>query len=167
MKYLGNIQERAIYYLSTKYTPQWLTLLPKANWLAFTIVEEKEEDLWEASGQILEQGAVYTCSAGEQGELMHGYFDDHIVIKAVHYEEETGQAFDYDHSPMTTAHQNFGEGFWFAAVVAHDDWMKVDKVVCLDFTTRKVEQHLITLVQQIKKGWLPNDKKIEKPLYDY
>lgn len=53
---------------------------------------------------------------------------------------------------MTTAHKNFGEGFWFAAVVASDDWVEINKVVCLDFTTRKVENYLTELLQKIKEG---------------
>lgn len=168
MKYLGNIRERAIYYLSTKYTPKWAILLPKAHWVAFTIADNtNKEELWKATAQILEKGAGYTCSAGEQGDLMHSYFDDHIVLHALQQEEKTGKAFDYEYAPMTTGHQNFSEGFWFAITLAYDDWISMNKVICLDFTTRKVEQHLTTLIQKIKEGWLPSDQKIEKPLYDY
>ena len=52
---------------------------------------------------------------------------------------------------------NFGEGFWFATTLAHDDNFNIDRVVCLDFTRQKKKQHLIELIEKINNGWLPDD----------
>jgi len=115
---------------------------------------------------MLNKNVTYTCSGGELGGLTEEYFDEEIAWRGVQYEEKTGKEFDYGKSPMTTMHSNFGEGFWFAAILAYDGEKEIDKVVCVDFTTRKVKRHLTELIGKINNDWLPSDEEIELAEYD-
>lgn len=109
---------------------------------------------------------TYTCSAGELAGLTEQYFDEEIGWRGVQQEEKTGKEYDYEQLPITTMHRNFGEGFWFASTLAYDRDKEINKVVCIDFTTRKVKKHLTELVEKINNGWLPSDEEIELAEYD-
>ncbi len=167
MERLGKIHDREIYYISTKDESEWLNLLPTEKWVVFTIADkENREILPESTSRILDKNVTYTCSAGELADLTEQYFDEEIVWRAVQYEEKTGKEYDYKQSPMTTMHRNFGEGFWFASTLAYDGEKEINKVVCIDFTTRKVKKHLTELIEKINNGWLPSDEEIELAEYD-
>lgn len=167
MKRIGKINDREIFYISIRDNSDWLNMLPTENWVAFTIADnEDKEMLRECTIGMLDKNATYTCSAGELASLTEDYFDEEIGWRGVQYEEKTGEKFDYDESPMTSMHRNFSEGFWFSAVVASDGEKEMDKVVCVDFTTRKVKQHLTELIEKINNGWLPSDEEIELVEYD-
>ncbi len=167
MEQIGAIDNREILYLSTQNNPEWSNLLPSEKWVVFTIADnENKEILGESTVRILDKNVAYTCSAGELAGLTEQYFDEEICWRAVQYEERTGKKYDYEQSPMTTMHQNFSQGFWFAAVLAYDGHQEVNKVVCVDFTTRRVKKRLTELVKEINSGWLPDDAEIEPAQYD-
>jgi hypothetical protein len=167
MENIGKINDRDIFYISTKDHSDWLNLVPTKHWVVFTIAdEENKEILHEGITQILDRNVIYTCSAGELAALTEKYFDEEISLRGFLYEEKTGNKYDYEKSPMTTMHQNFSEGFWFSAYCAFDGNKVINKVVCIDFTTRKVKKHLSVLVEKINNGWLPNDDEIELAVYD-
>jgi hypothetical protein len=167
MERIGKIREREIFYISIRENPEWLILLPTEKWVAFTIADtEDKEILNECTVGILNKNVTYTCSAGELASLTEDYFDEEIGWRGVQYEEKTGMKFDFDKSPMTTMHLDFGEGFWFASTLARDGEKEIEKVVCVDFTARKVKKHLIELVEKINNGWLPSNKETELAEYD-
>ena len=167
MERIGKINDREIFYISTKDKLEWLDLLPTEKWVVFTIADkENKEILYESTAKILDKNVTYTCSAGELAGLTEQYFDEEIGWRGVQYEEKTGKEYDHEQSPMTTMHRNFGEGFWFASTLAYDGEKEINKVVCIDFTTRKVKKHLTELVKKINKGWLPSDEEIELAIYD-
>ena len=167
MERIGKINDREIFYISTKDKSEWLNLIPTEKWVVFTIADkENKEILHESTSQILDKNVTYTCSAGELAGLTEQYFDEEIGWRGVQYEEKTGKEYDYEQSPMTTMHRNFGEGFWFASTLAYDGEKEINKVVCIDFTTRKVKKHLTELVEKINNGWLPSDEEIELAEYD-
>jgi hypothetical protein len=167
MERIGKINDREIFYISTKDNSDWLNSLPTEKWVVFTIADtENREILHESTSRILDKNVTYTCSAGELAGLTEQYFDEEIVWRGVQYEEKTGKEYDYEQSPMTTMHQNFSEGFWFSAFCAFDGNTEINKIVCVDFTTRKVKNHLTKLVGKINNGWLPSDEEIELAEYD-
>ena len=167
MERIGKINDREIFYISTKDKSEWLNLIPTEKWVVFTITDkENKEILHESTSHILDNNVTYTCSAGELAGLTEQYFDEEIGWRGVQYEEKTGKEYDYEQSPMTTMHRNFGEGFWFASTLAYDGEKEINKVVCIDFTTRKVKKHLTELVEKINNGWLPSDEEIESAEYD-
>ncbi|WP_245758225.1 hypothetical protein [Bizionia echini] len=141
--------------------------MPKNDWVVFTIANKEDEELVPPVVKIcMDKNVSYTCSAGTLAHWTEQYFDEEITGQALDYEMQTKKEFDYEFSPVTTAHQNFSEGFWFASTLAHDPYNEIDKVVCLDFTHRKVKKHLTVLIDKINNGWLPSDEEIELAEYD-
>lgn len=157
MELLGRIRRRKIFYLQIRNNPSWNSTLTDGDWIAFTVAnEEDEERIPPAVRACLEKNVVYTCSAGELGHRTEDYFDEEISWRAVQFNRQTGKEPDDKMYPVTTAHLDFEEGFWFASVVANVDDFEIDKVVCLDFTKRKVKQQLCDLIEKINNGWLPS-----------
>jgi hypothetical protein len=167
MELIGQVEERKIYYLPIRNNPTWKKIMPKGNWVAFTIANKEDKELVKlVVEECLNRNVSYTCSAGNYAYMTEELFDEEITWRGVEYEMKTKEKFDYEYSPVITAHKNFGEGFWFAARLASDDNFDINKVVCIDFTKRKVENHLIDLIKKINKGWLPSDNAIEMAEYD-
>lgn len=167
MELIGRINRRKIYYLQIRNNSEWKSSLPKNDWVAFTIANKEDEELVPPSVKVfMNRNVSYTCSAGTLANWTENYFDDEIAWRGAEYEMQTKQEFDYKKTPVTTAHKNFGEGFWFAATLANDDNFDIDKVVCIDFTKRKVKKHLTDLIEKINNGWLPSDEEIELAKYD-
>ena len=167
MELLGRINRRKIYYVQIRNNSEWKSLLPINDWVAFTIANKEDEELVPPVVKVsMDKNVSYTCSAGTLAHWTEQYFDEEITLRALDYEMRTKKEFDYEFSPVTTAHKNFSEGFWFAATLAHDPYNEIDKVVCLDFTKRKVKRHLIQLIEKINNSWLPSDEEIELAEYD-
>jgi len=167
MEFIGRINRRKIYYLQIRNSTGWKAALPKNDWVAFTIANKEDEELVPPVVKVcLDKNVCYTCSAGDLGHMTEQYFDEEITWRGVDYELNTKEKFDYEESPVTTAHKNFGEGFWFAATLANGDHFASEKVVCIDFTKRKVRQHLMALIDKINGGWLPSDEEVESAEYD-
>ncbi|MDO6434471.1 hypothetical protein Q4E93_27920 [Flavitalea sp. BT771] len=93
-------------------------------------------------------------------------FDEEIVNRAIQEETQTGKPYDYELSPITTSHNNFSEGFWFATTVACDSYKDIDTAVCIDLTTKGVKDHLTELIIKINNNWLPSDEPFKDPVYD-
>ena len=167
MELLGRINRRKIYYVQVRNNPEWKNSLPKNDWIVFTIANKEDEELVPSAVKIcMDKNVAYTCSAGTLAHWTEQYFDEEITGQALNFELRTKKKFDYEFSPVTTAHQNFSEGFWFATTLAYDGFKETDKVVCLDFTKRKVKKHLTDLIEKINNGWLPSDEEIELEEYD-
>ncbi|MCF7560293.1 hypothetical protein L3X39_06540 [Sabulilitoribacter multivorans] len=166
MELIGRINRRKIYYVQIRNNSEWKSSLPKNDWVAFTIANKEDEELVPVVVKVcMNKNVSYTCSAGTLSYWTEQYFDEEFVGRAVDYEIQNKKEFDYDSSLMTTSHDNFSEGFWFATTLAHDPKIEIDKVVCLDFTQRKVKKHLIELIDKINNGWLPSDEEIELAEY--
>ncbi|WP_431137378.1 hypothetical protein [Psychroserpens mesophilus] len=167
MELIGKIGRRKIYYVQIRNNSEWKSSLPKKDWIAFTISNNEDKELiYSAVNVILNKNVLYACNAGEFGSQTEDYFLEEIGWRGVQFKEKTGEEYDYDTSPMTSTHRNFGEGFWFASVLATDGDKLMDKVVCIDFTKRKVRNNLIKLVEKINNDWLPNNKDIELAKFD-
>lgn len=150
MELIGRINRRKVYYVQVRNNIEWHMALPNRDWIAFTISNKEDEELIPPAVKIcLDKNVSYTCSAGEFATMTEKYLDEEISWRALGYKQEIGKVFDYDKSPITTAHQNFDEGFWFASTVPHDDNFKIDKVVCIDFTKKKFKRHLFELIEKI------------------
>lgn len=167
MEYIGRVNRRKVYYVQIRNNSNWKSSLPKNNWIAFTIANKEDEELLPPTVKIcLDKNVTYTCSTGTLAHWSEQYFDEEFVLRAIDYETQTKKEFNYESALMTTSHENFSEGFWFATTLAHDPNIEIEKVVCLDFTSRKVKKQLIELINNINNGWLPNDEEVELPKYD-
>ncbi|MBP6215282.1 MAG: hypothetical protein KA399_03695 [Chitinophagaceae bacterium] len=171
MTKIGELNDRQIFFTNVRVDLHWFDKLPSSNWLAFTIADTADKELLsDTTKKCLDSNVLYTCNAGQLGSDTEDYFDEEIVWRQVQIEERTGKPQDYKTSPMTTSHRNFDEGFWFATTVAnataYDEYIPIDKVVCIDMTQQGVKKYLLELIDKIKNGWLPSDKEIEVPKYD-
>lgn len=167
MELIGRIKRRKIYYVQIRNNSTWEKSMPKKDWVAFMIANKEDEELVPLIvKECLNRNVSYTCSAGNYANMTEDFFDEEIAWRAVDYEMKTKKEYNYDYSPNTTAHKNFGEGFWFAATLANDDKFDIDKVVCVDCTKKKVKNHLIKLIEKINNGWLPSDEEIEIAEFD-
>lgn len=167
MQVLGTIGDRQILYTNVRTDQTWLEFVPTDNWLAFTVADENEEIVKEVVKLCLDKSVCYICCAGRICGLTEFFFDEEIVERAIRLEAQAGEEFDYEFSPMTTAHKNFSDGFWFASIAAVDGHKHIDMVICIDFTIKGVKGHLIDLVAKIKNDWLPSDEEFEDPTYDH
>jgi hypothetical protein len=153
MELIGEINRRKIYYIQVRNNPEWKSSLPKNDWVVFTIANKEDEELVPSAVKIcMDKNASSICSAGTLAHWTESYFDEEISWRGVDYEMKTKKEFDYELSPVTTTHENFEEGFWFAATLAHDDNFNINKVICLDFTKRKVRKHLTELIEKINNN---------------
>lgn len=167
MELIGRIDRRKIYYVQIRNNSSWKKSIPKSNWVALTIVNEEDEELVPIVVKVcLDRNVSYTCSTGNYAQITENYFDEEIAWRGVKHEKKTNEEFDHDYSPITTSHRNFGEGIWFAAKSAIIEKSDIDKVVCIDFTKKKVKKHLVNLIQKVNNGWLPSDEEIESVVYD-
>jgi hypothetical protein len=164
---LGHIKYRKILYTNIRADQNWSNTLPTDNWIVFTIADDPDQDLInEAVDLCIDKSVCYVCCAGKLSSLTEDIFDEKIVNRAIQDETRTGKPYDYEFSPVTTSHNNFSEGFWFATFVASDSYKDIDTVVCIDFTTKGVKDQLKELIIKINKNWLPSDETFEDPVYD-
>jgi hypothetical protein len=167
MELLGQIGKRKIYYTQVRNNSSWKNSLPKNNWIAFTISNNEDEELIpSAVNVILDKNIIYACNSGEFASKAEDYFLEEISWRNIQIHEKTGEEINYENSPMTSTHRNFSEGFWFASTLASNGEIESDKVVCIDFTKRKVKKNLSNLIEKINNDWLPSDEDVELVKFD-
>ena len=171
MELLGQIGERQIFYCHIRSDEKWFDAISFDNWIAFTIADVEDKQLVQSmTVGCIERGVCYACCTGQLASLTEDYFDEEIVWQQVQYQEKTGKPQNYEATPMTSYHNNFSEGFWFAATapnqIINGNCLTSHHVVCIDCTQHKVRGHLFDLIHKINCGWLPSDDDLEKPIYD-
>lgn len=149
--------EREIYYSSTNHQ-NWEKDLPIDNWLLVAISDQVDEQLWEQVTEAsLNHHVSYICTAVQECEKLHDWFDENILIRRFNMGLSTDHENDFEYEPMTTWHNQFEEGFWFALNTAYDDHVDIDKVICIDLTNKDHHEILSELLFKMNEGWLPND----------
>ena len=167
MEQIGNSNDRQIFYINIWTDINWLENLPKDNWLVFPIGQGNDIDSCsKLADKSIDNNVLYLCAAGQSCELIHDIFDETVVAKKIKKGESIDNPDDFENSPMTTWHNNFSEGFWFAITTAHHQLKIIDKIVCVDFTKQSVKGHLINLIEMINNSWLPSDEETEEQIYD-
>jgi len=167
MDQIGVVNDRQILYINIRKDSYWFDKLPYGNWCVFTVADNDDKQLLDgAVVHCMDKNVTYTCIAGQLAGVTELSFDIQITKRTIEEEDKTGLPHDCEQSPITTMHQNFSEGFWFATTVAFDGYRDINKVVCLDFTTKGVKQKITELIQKINSGWLQSDEVIEYPTYD-
>ena len=82
----------------------------------------------------MDNGVKYVCALGQECEFIHDFFDDLVVIRRIKAGLSVESEEDFEYEPMTTWHNDFDEGVWFAIHSAYDDHVDIDTVVFLDMT---------------------------------
>jgi hypothetical protein len=134
MRDLGQKNERQLIYLRTKLD-NWKANLPSSNWLVLPIGHNRDKELInDITDTCLNNGVKYVCTLGQECEFIHDFFDDSIVMKRIDNGLSVEHEDDFEYEPMTTWHNDFDEGVWFAIHAAHDNYVNIDKLVFLDMT---------------------------------
>lgn len=155
---LVNSTGRQVFYLSTN-SSNWQEQLPKESWLVTPIADQTNRDLFDSVvKKCLDNEVIYVCTLGKECEKFHDLFDDEILIRKIFSGQPYGKPDDFNDTPMTTWHNNFEEGFWFAISSAFEDGKDINKVVCLDLTENGYLKKLQKLLHQTNEGWLPSDE---------
>ena len=154
MDNLGQINDRQILYLSTRQTKNWADSLPTNNWVVVPIGHDTDSKVIDDLAiKCLEKNTLYVCALGQQCELIHDTFDHYIVQRKIDKSESIDNPIDFEGASMTTWHKDFDEGFWFATETAYptinDEYIFVDKVVCIDTTTNGEKERLPNLILKI------------------
>ncbi len=171
MEVLETINSKQVFYCNVREEQNWFEQLPITNWIAFTIADNEDQELVEdVAKKSLDKNISCVCSAGQFASKTEDSFADEIVLRNIKKEQEFGEIDDYETAPMLTFHTSFSEGFWFATSAANpsinDQYLDIDKVVCIDLTIKKVKKHLKELIETFNNGGLPSDNENEMPLYD-
>ncbi len=133
---LGQKNQRQILYLQTKAN-NWKKELPSASWLVLPIGHKRDEKLIaEVIDSCLDNGVNYVCALGQECEFIHDFFDDSIVIRRIKNGLSVESEEDFEYEAMTTWHNDFDEGVWFAIHAAYDDYVNIDKIIFLDMTEK-------------------------------
>lgn len=157
----------------------YLEWLPDKIYSLFVIADDKDRRSdYEEMAKFFAYKTVDTISsAGKEYDLIHDIFDRAIINK------EVSEGKDHDHpdflerTAMTNGWDNFDWGFWMTTDCFYD-FDSIDRIICIDFTKRRVKNYLKQIVKAIRKGWSPRtyyrigiipkepiyDDEIKKPL---
>lgn len=80
--------------------------------------------------KIIHNHACYVCIVGRSCERTHDFIDEEIARKEVGVEQVALQKLHI----VTTFHNDFDEGIWFALFVAQHEKSPINRVVVLDMT---------------------------------
>lgn len=129
------------------------------NWLALPILNQPDKSLAERIARAcLDNDVAYICTLGTACEMLHDWIDEAVLVAKIKVGDPVSSPDDFEHSPMTTWHNDFEEGVWFALWVAYDDYKEIQSVVCIDMSESGESQRLTDLVNAINGGWLPSDR---------
>ncbi len=156
MEKIGQIEDRKIYYLSVNETENWVDKLPNNNWLVAVICDKRDAKLLEqVTKSCLEKGVLYVCTMGQECEWAHDYFDEMVFIYRLNKKLPISSPEDFDEEPMTTWHNDLFEGLRFATTSAfptiQDEYISVDKVVCIDLSDKPNKQTLKSMTLRINQ----------------
>ncbi|MBI5359531.1 MAG: hypothetical protein HZA48_03005 [Planctomycetes bacterium] len=100
--------------------------------------------------KCLEKNVCYVCAIGQQCELIHDIFDELIVKREIAKRGNITSLDDFENSAMTTWHNEFEEGFWFATSAVFHEYTEIKEVICLDMTEEGKRQDLFDLTGKLK-----------------
>jgi hypothetical protein len=141
------INDREIRLVQYSTETNWLKELPSQNWLCILCAEETPRRyLDEVIPKVITQDVCYVCTIGGQCEFVHDLFDEEICYR----ETEEPPLYLPKHDIMTTWHNDFDEGIWFAIYAAYDDAVKIKTVVILDMTGGKEQARIRSVLSNIE-----------------
>ena len=158
MNTIGFSNNRLIFYFSIQKTKNWIDYLPTENWLVMPICNNKDRDLIDSVAHAcIDRNVEYMCAVGKECEWVHDWFDEIIVERILKIGKYNNAQVDLEKGPMTTWHQEFDEGFWFAINCAFGGDRIINKIICLDLTNIDHKGRLVKLLNKINQSWAPDD----------
>ena len=142
MEDLGIVNHRQVFFLSTSHA-SWVSKRPVKNWLALIHCDVRNLDIANAVIRYcLDSNVVFVCTIGKECEWLHDCFDEQIVWREV-VELNTNPA------PLTTWHNDFEDGIWFALHAAAGENRPIESVVFIETTGNYSEGQLRGLLSRM------------------
>ncbi|WP_332022532.1 DUF7684 family protein [Kaistella sp.] len=141
------INDREI--ITVKYTTEqnWIKNIPQSNWLCILVDNDRQKNyVDEVISKIINNDVCYVCTVGQSCEKTHDLIDEEIVFREVDIEKLHLP----NHHIMTTWHNDFDEGIWFAIFAAHHEEVSIDKIVVLDMTDGNEFNRIDKLLTDLK-----------------
>jgi len=139
---LNNRKVKLVEYSTEK---NWLNQLPNKDWLCILVVNDKPRRyIDEVITKIILKDVGYVCTLGIQAELVHDLVDEEISFR------NAEQTYLPNHTIITTWHNNFEDGIWFALFAANSEEFKIEEVVILDMTDGRETQRVKACLEKIK-----------------
>ncbi|GGK80092.1 hypothetical protein ACD591_08070 [Rufibacter glacialis] len=141
------INNRKVKLVGYSTEKNWLDQLPNKDWLCILVVNDKPRRyIGEVITKIIAKDVGYICTMGSQAELVHDLADEEIGYRYAEIEE----AYLPSHSIITTWHNDFEDGIWFALFAADSEEFNIKDVVILDMTDGQENQRLKACLEKIK-----------------
>ena len=153
MSSIGAVNNRQILYFNRAQVDNLSSSIPKSNWILYAGCDVDEGNVLEQLAKTALREAFYAFvePAMPQVKLMMPS-TWRLLTEELRKAKDVGILY----TPMTTWHDDWEEGFWFATTVACHDTLIINTVVCVNLTERDYKTQLEKLVDKINNGWLPD-----------
>lgn len=142
------LNDRRIRFAEYSTARNWYDQLPNKDWLCVLVVNDKPRRyIDEVISKILAKDVAYVCTIGEQCELVHDLIDEEISYREV----EIYDNYLPKHQIMTTWHDNFEDGIWFAIYAALNEEVEIKEIILLDMTNGSEIQRIEATLNKIRK----------------
>ncbi|WNJ17138.1 hypothetical protein [Pontibacter sp. G13] len=139
------INNRKVSIVSYSTEANWIGPIPNENWLCILVDNDKHRRYVEdVNAKILDHNVSYVCAVGDQCERNHDLLDEEILIREV--EKRYLPSFHI----MTTWHDDFEEGIWFAFNTAFHENVDIRNVLIIDMTEGKDTERIIRYLERIR-----------------
>jgi hypothetical protein len=152
------INERNILYLEIQQDLQQLEALDLKNWVLFVIEDNIHNPILGQFADIcIDKDVLYVCAAGKACSEVDDLFDFKMLDREIVGKKLPSWYQSEDDVLMTSWHQDFDEGFWFALTTANYGELSIETVVVANLTGDNYLPTIQRLTKQIADGWLPPD----------
>jgi hypothetical protein len=139
------INQRTVSLVEYRTDKNWLAELPTQHWLCILVINEKHcVYLDELLPKLLLRNVAWVCTIGRQGEWAHDLLDEEIVVR------EVAGLYLPPHQVMTTWHDDFEEGIWFALFAAQGDQEALKQVAIVDLTQGQEQERVTTYLHSLQ-----------------
>lgn len=139
------INQRAVSLVEYRTDKNWLAELPTKDWLCVLIINDKHRRyLEEILPKLLLRNVAWVCTLGSQCEWAHDLLDEEIVFR------EVESLYLPTHPVMTTWHDDFEEGIWFALFAAQDNQIALKQVTILDLTQGQERERVTNYLHSLQ-----------------
>ena len=155
---LGSINNKQILYLNVGDNVDAFASIPLKNWVLFIIEDNIHNPILNSFAEIcIGNEVLYVCTAGKACSEVEDLFDMIMVMKEIDGKTLPSWMKTDEDVLMTTCHNDFDEGFWFATTLATYENFTIDSVLVANLTKQDYLHHIQDLVKKINEGWLPED----------
>ncbi|HET6996812.1 MAG TPA: hypothetical protein VFI06_17585 [Chitinophagaceae bacterium] len=155
---LGTINNRQILYIDVVDHPDINKISHLENWILFIIENNVDNPVLRPFLELcIDRDVLYVCTAGAAGSEVDDLADLLMVIRKLKGKYLPSWLKSDDDVLMTTWHDDFEEGFWFAAQVARYEDHPIQNVLVANLSRQTQLNRIQGLIKRINEGWLPPD----------